>query len=73
MRNYKDISKVQDKMLYLSDEIRCLKYITKILNGMIVDCDIFSQEEIGYMSKIIHEKSIQIHKDYLKIENKLNI
>lgn len=66
-----DISKVQDKMLIIGEEIRALECITKSLNGMISYG--FSNEEISYMAEIINEKAIQVHKKYHEIEYELNI
>ena len=71
MENYKDISKVQDKMLLIGEKIRVLECITKSLNSMISYG--FSNEEISYMAEIINEKATQIHKKYHEIESELNI
>ena len=71
MENYKDISKVQDKMLKIGEEIRALECITKSLNGMISYG--FSDEEISYMAEIINEKAVQVHKKYHEVECELNI
>ena len=71
MENYKDISKVQDKMLKIGEEIRALECITKSLNGMIFYG--FSDEEICYMAEIINEKAVQVHKKYHEVECELNI
>ena len=71
MEKYKDISKVQDKMLLIGEEIRVIEYLTKSLNSMIFYS--FSHEEISYMAEIINEKVIQVHKKYHEIECELNI
>ncbi|MBR1943663.1 hypothetical protein IJ843_08015 [bacterium] len=53
MKKYKDISRLQDRMLKIGEELRSLEYITKSFNHMISYR--FSQEEIGYMAEIIYE------------------
>ena len=53
MKKYKDISRLQDRMLKIGEELRSLEYIPKSFNHMISYR--FSQEEIGYMAEIIYE------------------
>ena len=66
-----DISKVQDKMLKVGNEIRCLECLTNIVLQMhYYD---FSQNEIEYIAYVANEKAIQVHKDYNEIEYELNI
>ncbi|MBR1681026.1 hypothetical protein IJ707_04465 [bacterium] len=71
MKNIRDITKIQDKMLDLSIEIRGLKYITKSLNNMFIYD--FSIDEIICLSEIINEKATRIHEKYSEIECELNI
>ncbi len=71
MENYKDISKVQDKMSKVGNEIRCLECLTNIVLQMhYYD---FSQNEIEYIAYVANEKATQIHKKYHEIERELNI
>lgn len=71
MKKLVDISKVQDKMLKIGEEIIVLECITKSLNGIISYG--FSDEEICYMAEIINEKAVQVHKKYHEVECELNI
>ncbi len=71
MENYKDISKIQDKMLDISNRLSCLNCMTKSLTKMLFYE--FSSDEVIYMADTIYEKVKQLRKEYIEVEHELNI
>ena len=71
MKNIKDISKIQDKMLDISNRLSCLNCMTKSLTKMLFYE--FSSDEVIYMADTIYEKVKQLRKEYIEVEHELNI